>query len=62
MKKILAFCCTWCGYGAADAAGSQRLAYPLSLLIIRVMCSGMIHPEMILAALERGAAGVLILG
>lgn len=60
--KIIAFCCNWCGYAAADLAGAQRLEYPDSLRIIRVMCSGMVHPEMVLHALNKGADGVMIIG
>lgn len=60
--KILAFCCHWCSYAAADLAGSSRLKYPSNLRIIRVMCSGMVHPELVLEALTTGAEGVMILG
>ena len=60
--KILAFCCNWCGYAAADLAGIQRIQYSDSLRIIRVMCSGMVHPEMVLHALNKGADGVMVIG
>ncbi len=60
--KIIAFCCNWCSYGAADLAGISRLQYPASIRIIRVMCSGMVHPEMVVHALEKGAEGVMIIG
>ncbi len=60
--KIIAFCCNWCSYAAADLAGISRLQYPASIRIIRVMCSGMVHPEMVLHALEKGAEGVMIIG
>ena len=60
--KIIAFCCNWCSYAAADLAGISRLQYPGSVRIIRVMCSGMVHPEMVLHALEKGAEGVMIIG
>ena len=53
--RIIAFCCNWCSYAAADLAGISRLAYPPSVRIIRVMCSGMVHPEMVVHALGRGA-------
>ena len=49
--RIIAFCCNWCSYAAADLAGISRLHYPPSVRIIRVMCSGMVHPEMVLHAL-----------
>ncbi|MGE4561058.1 MAG: hydrogenase iron-sulfur subunit [Desulfobulbus sp.] len=60
--KIIAFCCNWCAYAAADLAGISRLQYPGSVRIIRVMCSGMVHPEMVLHALDKGAEGVMIIG
>jgi hypothetical protein len=37
---IVAFCCHYCAYTAADMAGSQRLPYPANVKIIRVPCSG----------------------
>ncbi|WP_448872671.1 hydrogenase iron-sulfur subunit [Desulfobulbus propionicus] len=60
--KIIAFCCNWCSYAAADLAGISRMQYPGSIRIIRVMCSGMVHPEMVLHALDKGADGVMIIG
>jgi F420-non-reducing hydrogenase iron-sulfur subunit len=60
--KIIAFCCNWCSYAAADMAGISRLQYSGSIRIIRVLCSGMVHPQQVLHALERGAAGVMIIG
>jgi F420-non-reducing hydrogenase iron-sulfur subunit len=60
--KIIAFCCNWCSYAAADLAGISRLQYPGSIRIIRVMCTGMVHPEMVFHALDKGADGVMIIG
>ncbi len=60
--KIITFCCNWCAYAAADLAGISRMQYPTGIRIIRVLCTGMIHPEMVLNALNNGADGVLILG
>lgn len=60
--KIIAFCCNWCSYAAADLAGISRIQYPCSVRIIRVMCSGMVHPDMILHALDQGADGVMLIG
>ena len=37
---IVAFCCHYCAYTAADMAGSMRLRYPPNVKIIRVPCSG----------------------
>jgi F420-non-reducing hydrogenase iron-sulfur subunit len=60
--KILAFCCNWCSYAGADLAGTSRIQYPPNARIIRVMCSGMIHPNLVVDALSKGADGVLICG
>jgi len=60
--KIIAFCCNWCSYAGADLAGISRLQYPADLRIIRVMCSGMVHPNLVIDALTKGADGVLICG
>jgi F420-non-reducing hydrogenase iron-sulfur subunit len=60
--KIIAFCCNWCSYAAADLAGTARMNYPTSVRIIRVMCSGMVHPEFVIEALNMGADAVMILG
>jgi F420-non-reducing hydrogenase iron-sulfur subunit len=60
--KIIVFCCNWCSYPAADLAGVLRLKYPSGVRLIRVMCSGMVHPETVVEALKLGAEGVMILG
>jgi F420-non-reducing hydrogenase iron-sulfur subunit len=60
--KIIGFCCNWCSYAGADLAGTSRTQYPTNVLIIRVMCSGMIHPSNVVDALMQGADGVLICG
>jgi F420-non-reducing hydrogenase iron-sulfur subunit len=59
---IIGFCCNWCSYAAADLAGVSRLQYPPNIRIIRVMCSGMVHPNMVIDALTKGADGVLMCG
>ena len=60
--KIIAFCCNWCSYAAADLAGTARMRYPENVRIIRMMCSGMVHPEMVVEALNMGADAVMVLG
>jgi len=60
--KIIAFCCNWCSYTGADLAGTSRLQYAPNARIIRVMCSGMVHPNLIMDALTKGADGVLVCG
>ena len=59
---IVAFCCNWCSYTGADLAGTSRLQYPHNIRIIRVMCSGMVHPNLVIDALSKGADGVLMCG
>jgi len=59
---IVAFCCNWCSYAGADLAGVSRLQYPTNARIVRVLCSGMIHPNLVLDAFTKGADGVLICG
>jgi F420-non-reducing hydrogenase iron-sulfur subunit len=29
---------------------------------IRVMCSGMVHPDLVIGALSKGADGVIVMG
>ena len=59
---IVALCCNWCSYAGADLAGVSRLQYPPNIRIIRVMCSGMVHPNIVIDALTKGADGVLMCG
>ena len=59
---ILAFCCNWCSYAAADLAGVSRFQYPPNIRIIRVMCSGRVDSDFIYRAFERGAGMVLVAG
>ncbi|MDZ7312492.1 MAG: hydrogenase iron-sulfur subunit, partial [candidate division KSB1 bacterium] len=59
---ILSFCCNRCAYPGADAAGSAGIQYPTSVKIIRTVCTGMIHPNIIIDALTHGADGVLLCG
>jgi len=61
-EKILAFCCNWCSYAAADLAGVSRFQYPPNIRIIRVMCSGRVDREFIYRAFERGSGMVLVNG
>ncbi|WP_045214926.1 hydrogenase iron-sulfur subunit [Desulfonatronovibrio magnus] len=59
---ITAFLCKWCSYAAADLAGVKRLHYPPSIRIIKIPCSGNMHPEYILQAFREGADGVWVSG
>jgi len=59
---ILALACNWCSYAGADLAGISRCQYPANVRIIRVMCSGMVHPNLVIDALTKGADGVVMCG
>ena len=59
---IVAFCCHYCAYTAADMAGSMRLCYPPNVHIIRVPCSGKVDAVHIMKAFEKGADGVYVAG
>ncbi len=59
---LIGFCCNWCAYAGADLAGTSRIQYPANIRIIRVMCSGMVHPNIVVNALTKGADGVLVCG
>ena len=60
--KIVAFCCEYCAYAAADLAGSMRLQYPTNIRIIRTPCTGKLEVEYFMKAFENGADGVLVAG
>jgi F420-non-reducing hydrogenase iron-sulfur subunit len=60
--KIVAFCCNYCAYAAADLAGAKRMQYPANIRIVHAPCTGKVEMEHILEAFEGGADGVLIAG
>ncbi len=57
---IVAFCCEYCAYTAADTAGSERLSYPPNIRIISVSCAARVDAIHILKAFEKGADGVFL--
>ena len=59
---IVAFCCLYCAYAAADLAGSMRLQYPSNIRIVRTPCTGRLEVEYFMKAFEKGADGVLVAG
>lgn len=61
-STIVAFCCHYCAYAAADLAGSMRLQYPTNIRIVRTPCTGRLEVEFFLKAFENGAAGVIVAG
>ncbi|KMY65787.1 heterodisulfide reductase subunit MvhD [Desulfocarbo indianensis] len=60
--KILAICCQWCSYAAADLAGTMRLQYPANIRIVRVPCTGRIDILHLLKPFEEGVDGVFVSG
>jgi F420-non-reducing hydrogenase iron-sulfur subunit len=60
--KIVAYCCNYCAFAAADLAGSTRLQYPPNVRIIRLPCTGRVDAIHILKAFEDGADGVFVAG
>jgi len=61
-KKILAFLCNWCSYAGADLAGTSRFEYPPNVRTVRVMCSGRVDKDFVMAGFMMGAGMVLVSG
>lgn len=60
--RLLAICCQWCSYAAADLAGAMRLEYPVAIRILRVPCTGRVDILHMLTPFESGADGVFLSG
>jgi F420-non-reducing hydrogenase iron-sulfur subunit len=60
--KVVAFCCHYCAYSAADLAGSMRLEYSPNVRIVRIMCTGKVDALHLLKAFEDGADAVYVAG
>jgi coenzyme F420-reducing hydrogenase delta subunit len=60
--RIIAFCCQYCAYSAADMAGSMRLQYPTNVEIALIPCTGRFDVILALKAFENGADGVYVAG
>ncbi len=60
--NIVAFCCHYCAYSAADLAGSMRLEYSPSIRVIKLMCTGKLDTLYLLKAFEDGADAALVAG
>ena len=60
--SIVAFCCNYCAYAAADLAGSLRIQYPASVKAVKLPCTGRLDIQLVLDAFEHGADGVMIAG
>ena len=59
---IIAFCCHYCAYAAADLAGSMRLQYPTNVRVLKLPCTGKIEVNYLLTAFEKGVDGVIVAG
>lgn len=60
--KVVAYCCTYCAYTAADLAGSMRLEYAPNVRVIKILCTGKIDAVLLLRAFEEGADAVYVAG
>ena len=60
--QIVAYCCNYCAYAAADLAGGLRLQYPPEIKIVHLPCSGKLDTLLVLQAFEDGADGVMVAG
>ncbi|MCK5223856.1 hydrogenase iron-sulfur subunit [Candidatus Calescamantes bacterium] len=60
--KIVAFCCNFCAFAAADLAGAMRIQYPANVRIVRLPCTGKVDTILLMKAFEQGADGVFIAG
>jgi len=60
--KIVAYCCNFCAFAAADLAGAMRLQYPPSVRIIRLPCTGKVDTIYLMKAFEQGADAVIVAG
>lgn len=60
--QIIAFCCRYCAYAAADLAGVLRLSYPTQIRIVQIPCTGRLDPLEVLHTFEQGADGVMVAG
>jgi len=60
--KVVAYCCTFCAYSAADLAGSMRLQYSPNVRVVKIQCTGKMEPILILRAIQSGADAVMVCG
>jgi F420-non-reducing hydrogenase iron-sulfur subunit len=60
--RVVAFCCQYCAYAAADLAGSMRMEYSPSVRIVKLMCTGKVDTLHLLKAIEDGADTVFVAG
>jgi len=60
--KIVAYCCNFCAFAAADLAGAMRIQYPPNVRIILLPCTGKVDAILLMKAFEDGVDGVFVAG
>ena len=60
--RVVAFCCHYCAYSAADLAGSMRLEYPTNVHVVKTMCTGKVDSSYLLKAFEEGVDAAFVAG
>ena len=60
--QLIAFCCNFCAYAAADLAGASRIQYPPNVKVVLLPCTGKLDVLYALKAFESGADGIMVAG
>ncbi len=60
--KVVAFCCHYCAYSAADLAGSMRLEYDPNVRIVKLMCTGKVETKHLLDIFADGVDAAFVAG
>ena len=60
--QIIAYACEHCAYAAADLAGGLRMAYPPTIKVMELPCTGKLDVLLVLQAIESGIDGVMVAG
>ncbi len=58
--RIVAFLCNRCAHGPANLAGVADVKDAPNVRVVRLLCSGRLDTQFVLAALAQGADGVLV--
>lgn len=59
LSHVVVFLC-WCSYSGADRAGVERAEYSPRVLPVKVPCTALVDPAVIIKCFEQGASGVII--
>ncbi len=60
LPEITVFTCIYCGYTAADMAGSSGIQYPADVKVVKLPCTGKMDTIYVLRAFEEGADAVMV--